>query len=186
MSGAPVVTAPSCLVGPHAPRIARPRDRPTWGASLQAVNLPCEGRDLAYSDAMSDTGQSLRAVDQVGPPDVPYPPVAVLGAGVATLVAPFLAVPAALLILSDEKRPARRAFLKTWAAISAGLIVVWFLVVVAIVSSSSAPHGCQGGIDQIVPPDYVQSNGGPWQAVYTCMNGGQTTTLAPPGSVPTA
>lgn len=132
---------------------------------------------------MSDSAPSISAID---PADPPYPPAAVLGAGVATVVAPFLAVAAALLIRSGETRPARRAFLQTWAVISAGLIVVWLLIGFAIISShaGSAAHGCKGGIDLLVPPEYVKSGNRPWQAIYTCTNGGQTTTLAPPGAVP--
>ena len=120
------------------------------------------------------------------PADPPVPAGAVAGAVIATLIAPFLAVVAALVMLGSETGAVRRAFLKGWAIASAVLLIPWFLVVIAIADSSSGPHGCTGGINLLVPPDFISSNGKTWQAIYTCVNGGHITKPAPPGSVPTS
>jgi hypothetical protein len=44
--------------------------------------------------------------------------------------------------------------------------------------------GCQGGIDQAVPPSYQSNDGVHWVATYTCMNGGTETKPVPSSQVP--
>ena len=132
---------------------------------------------------MSNTTAPIGASTDVSL-DPPVSAGAVAAAVIATLVAPFLAVVAALVMLGIEKGPARRTFLKGWAIVCAILLIPWFLIAVSIVSSTSGPHGCTGGIDLVVPPEFVSDNGSTWQAIYTCENGGHVTKPAPPGSVP--
>ena len=74
------------------------------------------------------------------------------GAVVGTIVAPFISLIIALVMLGDEQNPVRKSFLKTWAAVSGGILAVWLLIVIALFAavSSAGPHvsdkgPCQGG-----------------------------------------
>ncbi len=61
------------------------------------------------------------------------------GAVVGTIMAPFASLAVALVMLGSEQNPIRRSFLKTWAAISGGILLVWLLIVISIFSAVSTP-----------------------------------------------
>jgi len=116
---------------------------------------------------------------------MPYSAGATAGAVLLSLVMPVIALIVALVLRSQELRPRRRQFLKAWAAGSAAwLCTGWLIGLIAFSSASSGPSGCQGGIDQAVPPSYQSSDGVHWEATFTCMNGGTETKPVPSSEVP--
>jgi hypothetical protein len=58
------------------------------------------------------------------------------------------------------------------------------VIIIAFSAASSAISGCQGGIDQLVPPSYQSNDGVHWQATYACNNGGTETKSVPASQVP--
>lgn len=116
--------------------------------------------------------------------DLAYRPEAVVGAVLLSLFTPFIALIAALVLRSQEQRPKRRQFLKNWAIGSAVWLGTGWLVGIIAISSSLGAPGCQGGIDQAVPPSYQSNDGVHWEATYTCMNGGTETKPVPSSQVP--
>jgi hypothetical protein len=77
----------------------------------------------------------------------PYSGTALLAAGVATFFFPVISLIAALLLLSAEQRPSRRASLRTWAWVSVGwialqvLAVILFLMAFSFDSASTTGQG---------------------------------------------
>jgi uncharacterized membrane protein len=60
--------------------------------------------------------------------DAPYATEMVIDAALLTAFTPFIALIVALVMRSNEHRPARRAFLKSWAIGSAAwMCTVWIL-----------------------------------------------------------
>jgi hypothetical protein len=68
----------------------------------------------------------------------PYDGTAVAGAVLATLFFPLIALIAALILMGNERSPARRSQLRTWAWASGGLMA--FGVVLFAVLASVALH----------------------------------------------
>jgi hypothetical protein len=117
--------------------------------------------------------------------DSPYSTGATFGAVLASIFVPFIALLAALVLRSQERRPLRRQFLRNWAIGSAvWLCTGWLIPIIAFSAASPGASGCQGGIDQLVPPSYQSSDDVHWQATYTCMNGGTETKSVPSSQVP--
>ena len=117
--------------------------------------------------------------------DLAYRTEAVVGAVLLSLFTPFIALIAALVLRSQEHRPKRRQFLKNWAIGSAVWLGTGWLVGIIVISSAGlGTPGCQGGIDQAVPPSYQSNDGVHWEAIYTCMNGGTETKPVPSSQVP--
>jgi hypothetical protein len=117
--------------------------------------------------------------------DMPYRAGATIGAVFLSLFMPVIALIVALVLRSQELRPKRRQFLKNWAVGSvAWLCTGWLIGLIALSSASSGPSGCQGGIDQAVPPSYQSNDGVHWEATFTCMNGGTETKPVPSSEVP--
>jgi hypothetical protein len=86
------------------------------------------------------------------PPDEPYPGPALLAAGVATFFFPVISLIAALLLLSTEQLPSRRASLRMWAWASVAWIALQVLVVILFVAAwSSGGAGGGGEIGPVVP-----------------------------------
>jgi hypothetical protein len=117
--------------------------------------------------------------------DPPYGPGATVGAVLLTAFMPFIALIAALGLRSQERGQKRRQFLKNWAIGSAiWMCTGWLIAIIAFGAVSSGVSGCQGGIDQLVPPSYESNDGVHWQATYACMNGGTETRSVPSSQVP--
>jgi amino acid transporter len=120
------------------------------------------------------------------PPDVPYPPAAVAGAVVATLVAPCISLIVALVMRASERSPRRRSQLDVWVACSAGVfvlaLIIWLAVVGAIGGSGSS-GACRGGVDRLSPPSYEQTSDG-WIKVMSCVDGGSKRVDVPQGQWP--
>src|SRR5262249_39350301 len=117
--------------------------------------------------------------------DRPYSGGLTFGAVLLSLLMPVIALIAALVLRSQERGPRRRQFLKNWAIGSAvWMCTGWLIPIVAFSAASSGLSGCQGGIDQLVPPSYQSSDGVHWQATYSCMNGGTVTKSVPRNQVP--
>jgi hypothetical protein len=68
----------------------------------------------------------------------PFDGAAVAGAVLATLFFPLIALIAALILMGNERSPARRSQLRTWAWASGGLMVLG--VVLFAVLASVALH----------------------------------------------
>lgn len=66
--------------------------------------------------------------------DAGYTGAAVAGAVLATLFFPFISLIAALLLQGSEPDPQKKAQLRTWAWISGGWLVFWFIVTVLLAS----------------------------------------------------
>jgi hypothetical protein len=64
----------------------------------------------------------------------PYDGAAVAGAVLATLFFPLIALIAALILMGNEKSPARRSQLRTWAWASGGLMVFGVLLFAVLAS----------------------------------------------------
>jgi hypothetical protein len=149
---------------------------------------PSGGAELGPSGTTFDPAAAALPDPQPAGPvadDPPYSTGATVGAVLLSLVMPFIALIAALVIRSQEHGPKRRQFLKNWA-IGSGvwLCTGWLIPLIALGSVGSAVSGCQGGIDQSVPPSYQSNDGVHWQATYACMNGGTETKPAPASQVP--
>jgi hypothetical protein len=135
--------------------------------------------------ATSSTGDPQ--FQAVGPAtdDPPYSAGATAGAVLLALVLPAIALIAALALRSQERGPQRRQFLKNWAIGSAAwLCTGWLIPVIAFSAAVSGVSGCQGGINQAIPPSYQSSDGVHWVATFTCMNGGTETKPVPSSQVP--
>jgi hypothetical protein len=76
--------------------------------------------------------------------DSGYDSAAVLGAVLATIFFPLIALIAALLLQGNEHHPAKRAQLRKWAWLSGGWIAVqaifFVIIFIAIASSASGLH----------------------------------------------
>ena len=117
--------------------------------------------------------------------DPTYGTWATVGAMLMSIFLPFIALIVAIGLRSQERLPRRRQFLKNWAIGSAiWLCTGWLIPIIAFSAASSGVSGCQGGIDQLVPPSYQSSDDVHWQATYTCMNGGTETKPVPSSQVP--
>jgi hypothetical protein len=117
--------------------------------------------------------------------DVPYGPAATVGAVLLALFVPFIALIVALVMRAQERRLRRRQFLKNWAIASGAWLCTGFLIpVIALSASGTGASGCQGGIDQTVPPSFQSNDGVHWTATYSCMNGGTETKSVPSSQVP--
>ncbi len=118
--------------------------------------------------------------------DLPYGPGATAGAVLLALFMPFIALIVAIVMRAQEGRPRRRQFLQNWAIGSAVWLCSGFLIGLIAISAGggSAASGCQGGIDQSVPPSFQSTDGVHWTATYTCMNGGTETKPVPSSQVP--
>jgi hypothetical protein len=115
-------------------------------------------------------------------PDEPYGSGMSLGAGLLTFFAPFVALVAALIMRGSETRPARRAFLKTWAIASGVWLATGFLFVIIVFASiggGGLGGGCRGGMDPFGLPEYTSSDGQHWKATYPCVDGGRTSSPLP-------
>jgi hypothetical protein len=108
-------------------------------------------RALFFSAA--DAYSRLMAVEPTqAPADEPYPTPALLGAAVATFFFPVISLIAALFLLSAERRPIRRASLRTWAWVSAAWIALQVLfVLLFVISFSSGGGGSGGDIGPVMP-----------------------------------
>jgi hypothetical protein len=116
--------------------------------------------------------------------DTPYSTGATVGAVLLSAFMPVIALIAALVLRSQERGSRRRQFLKNWAIGSAVWLCTWLIPLIALGSIGSAGSGCQGGIDQMVPPSYQSNDGVHWQATYSCNNGGTETKSVPASQVP--
>lgn len=163
------------------------------GAARAAFGSPMIGSNSgvsagALSAGAGGTGPGTRAGAEPGPgDDAPYPREAMIGAVLLTIFLPFIALIAALMLRAQEMRRARREQLKNWAIASgAWLASGWVigLILFGSVLSAVTPSGCQGGIDQAVPPSYESSDGQHWVGTFTCMNGGTITKPVPASQVP--
>jgi hypothetical protein len=143
------------------------------------------GAASTYSGLRSGASDPDPQLAGVAADDPPYGTGATVGAVLVSVFMPFIALIVALGLRSQEHRPRRRQFLKSWAIGSAiWLCTGWLIPIIAFSAASSGASGCQGGIDQLVPPSYQSSDGVHWQATYTCMNGGTETRPVPSSQVP--
>jgi hypothetical protein len=101
---------------------------------------------------------------------------------VLTIFAPIVALIVALVMRANEVNPVKRAFLRTWAWISGGLVALYFvisiLVAVALVSSAghvSSDGPCLGG--PVLNQPGVQV--GPHKYRFACEGGGSTVVNLP-------
>jgi hypothetical protein len=113
----------------------------------------------------------------------------VLGAAVATLVAPFISLLFALVLRSNTTEPAKRAQLKTWAIASGAVLalgaVIFLIVVASFISGGSDSSGdCKGGVDLTRPPEFVSTDNQTWQRIRPCVDGGSKTVEVPKKKVP--
>lgn len=119
-------------------------------------------------------------------PDTPYPPPAVAGAVVATLVAPCISLVVALVMRSSETSPRRRSQLDVWAACSGGMLllglIIW-LALVGAVGGSGSSGACKGGVDRLRPPSYESTADG-WTKIMPCIDGGSKRVDVPKGRWP--
>jgi hypothetical protein len=101
---------------------------------------------------------------------------------------PFISLIVALVMRAQELRPRRRQFLKNWAIGSGAWLCTGFLIPLIALGAAAGrgggASGCQGGIDQTVPPSFQSNDGVHWTAIYTCMNGGTETKSVPSSQVP--
>lgn len=161
------------------------------GSRLDNEQKPHDSAGRGPSDAWPDSGADEPGIHQQPTPaepaigDSPFGVGATIGAVALSLFLPLIALIVALAMRSQERRPSRRRFLKNWAIGSAvWLCTGWLIPLVAFSAASPVVSGCQGGIDQAVPPSYQSSDGTHWQATYTCMNGGTVTRSVPASQVP--
>jgi hypothetical protein len=103
-------------------------------------------------------------------PPTDYPSSQKTAAVLMTLVAPFLSIIAALVMMGSEQNPVRRASLKSWAWLSGSLLVIGFVIGLSLfVSFAGSVNGggssegpCVGGpkmgepLVQIGPNRYRQ------------------------------
>ena len=111
------------------------------------------------------------------PADEGYSPGMKAGATLLTIFAPFIALIAALVMLGSEQGPARRAFLRTWAWISAGLLALALIVAITVIASVAGsthnvdPSGeCIGG--PMIGEPGISLGGGRYR--FPCAGGGST------------
>jgi len=151
-----------------------------------ADNLSGRGAS-ASPGARPDAGNAAPGSPSAAPAgdDLPYGAGATAGAVLLSLFMPVIALIAALVLRAQELRPKRRQFLQNWAVGSvAWLCTGWLIGIIAFSSASSGASGCQGGIDQTIPPSYQSGDGVHWEATFTCMNGGTETKPVPSSEVP--
>ncbi len=102
-----------------------------------------------------------------------------------SLFIPVIALIVAVVMRAQELRPRRRQLLRNWAIGSAAWLGTgWLVAIIAFSAVGSGPSGCQGGIDQAVPPSYESNDGVHWVATFTCANGGTLTKPVPSSQVP--
>ena len=117
--------------------------------------------------------------------DSQYSTEETIAAVLLSLLIPVIALIVALAMRARELRPRRTQLLRNWAIGSAAwLCTGWLVAIIAFSAVGSGPSGCQGGIDQSVPPSYQSNDGMHWAATYTCMNGGTKTKSVPSSQVP--
>ena len=99
------------------------------------------------------------------------------GATLLTIFMPFIALIAALVMMGGERSPVRRAFLRTWAWISGGVLILATFVAIAVVASVANPGShvdpsgpCVGG--PVIGAAGVQV--GPNRFRFPCADGGST------------
>ena len=146
-----------------------------------------DGADQGFGPSDASAGALAGLQPQPGPVsgDEPYGSGATLGAVLLTVFLPFIALIAALVLRSAERGAKRKQFLKNWAIGSAAwLCTGWLIPIIAFSAAAPSMSGCQGGIDQMVPPSYESGDGVHWQATYACMNGGTETKSVPANQVP--
>jgi len=156
------------------------------GQRLAAGHDPLGDQVGVPAGTLADQSQSAQQQVPAAPDDdAPYGAGATLGAVLVTVFMPVIGLIAAVVLRSQERRPRRRQFLKNWAIGSAvWLCTGWLIGIIAFSAVGSGSAGCQGGIDQLVPPSYQSSDGVHWQATYMCMNGGSETKSVPRNQVP--
>jgi hypothetical protein len=157
------------------------------GNRLNQYATPGSSRAPTSTDAAttSSTADPQFQAAGSGTYDSPYGTGATVGAVVLTLVLPVIALIAAIALRSQERGPGRRQFLKNWAIGSAAwLCTGWLISIIAFSVAVSSVSGCQGGINQAIPPSYQSSDGVHWVATFTCMNGGTETKPVPSSQVP--
>ncbi len=103
------------------------------------------------------------------------------GAVLLTVFAPFIALVAALIMLGSERSPVRRAFLRTWAWWSGGVLVVGTIIAIslfaAIASGTNTDEKgpCVGGPKLGAPGVQV----GPHRYRFPCEISGSTVVRLP-------
>ena len=100
----------------------------------------------------------------------------------ATIFVPFIALIVALVMLGNETNPVKRAFLKTWAWASGGVLALFFVIgVIAFASvANSVPtvstNGpCEGGPILNAPGVPLGNN----RYRFACVDGGSTIVKLP-------
>lgn len=106
------------------------------------------------------------------------------GAVLATIFAPFVSLVVALMWHGNERNESRRAFLRTWAWISGGLIVLYFLIGMVIFASFSRgglpdrndSGPCMGGPIIGEPAEHIEGD----RYRVRCVFGGSEIIRLPP------
>lgn len=102
------------------------------------------------------------------------------GAVLLTIVLPFIALIAALLMLGVETRPTRMRFLRSWAMWSGGVLAGWLVVGLMLSLTVIGGDECRGGRQQFGLPTYTQTGGSDsWVVTYPCAEGGHTSSPVP-------
>ena len=122
------------------------------------------------------------AVDPVFRPsdDGGFSPGMKAAAVLGSIFAPFISVVVALVMLGSETNPVRRAFLKAWAGITGGLLVLWIIVVISVASSFS--HSGPGTDGPCIGGPIIGASGeqvGPHRWRFPCAGGGSTVVNLP-------
>ena len=117
------------------------------------------------------------------PQEAGYEGAPVLGAVLATIFFPFIALIAALMLQGGEPNPRKKSQLRTWAWISGGWMVCGLvLVLLALGTFAGSGSGvtrsgpCQGGPDM---GDTGRNIPGTDKYVFPCVFGGTETTRLP-------
>jgi hypothetical protein len=100
-----------------------------------------------------------------------------VGATLLTIFAPFIALIAALLMLGSERGPVKRAFLRTWAWISTGVLALGIFIAIGVLTSvAGSTHNVDQGGECIGGP-VIGAPGvevAPGRFRFPCVDGGST------------
>jgi hypothetical protein len=120
---------------------------------VQVLSSACARSSRAlFLSAVQAYARPVAVEPTQAPPNEPYPGPALLAAGMTTLFFPVISLIAALLLLSAEQLPSRRASLRMWAWASVAWIALQVLVVILFVAAwSSGGAGGGGEIGPVVP-----------------------------------
>jgi hypothetical protein len=133
--------------------------------------------------------ESSQSMEAPAPPGITYeddyPGSTKAAAVLLTLVAPFLSLIAALVLMGQQQNSVKKATLKAWAWFSGTLLAIGAVIVIMFVAAAASHMGsgagsdssgpCQGGPKMGVPLEQI----GPHKYRQLCEFGGSTVVHLP-------